>query len=106
MNWQKCQKCGSDRIATVSSKCNDLCTVTIKEKESDTYVPEDMGIGGGSYTEFDYCLDCGQIKGEFPLKITELENKETVDKEDVDTSEFKVGGMYLKTKHGKIDSTN
>jgi hypothetical protein len=43
------------------------------------YVPDDMGIGGGDYVEFDYCLQCGQIQGRFPRGITSLEKgkKET-----------------------------
>jgi hypothetical protein len=37
------------------------------------YVPRDIGIGGGDYLKMSYCLDCGQIQGEFPLENTELE---------------------------------
>jgi hypothetical protein len=35
----------------------------------DGYVPSKMGIGGGDYMEFSYCLDCGQIQGKFPVKV-------------------------------------
>jgi len=36
------------------------------------YVPRDMGIGGGDYVKFSYCADCGQIQGEFPVKLEEI----------------------------------
>jgi hypothetical protein len=32
-----------------------------------------MGIGGGDYVAFSYCLDCGQIQGDFPLPETGME---------------------------------
>lgn len=47
--------------------------VRFGEKEKDGYVPSDMGIGGGDYIEFEWCLDCGQIQGTFPRLMTELE---------------------------------
>ena len=34
------------------------------------YVPEGIGVGAedsDDYVEFTYCLDCGQIQGEFPV---------------------------------------
>lgn len=68
-----CPKCGSERIAEVSAKCSDLCVVSVAGFESDGYVPTDMGIGGGDYVEFDYCMDCGQMMGEFPLPASRLE---------------------------------
>lgn len=38
-------------------------------------VPHDMNIGGGDYIEFEFCLECGQIQGEFPTPLTEMELK-------------------------------
>lgn len=70
-----CQRCGSIRVASVSAKCSDLCFVSIGDAEKDGYVPHDMGIGGGDYVEFDICLDCGQVKGEWPLPPCELESR-------------------------------
>jgi len=69
-------KCGSERIAYVSAKCSDMCNVSIGAKELNDCVPRDMGIGHGDYVEFSYCLDCGQIQGEFPLEKTDLEGSE------------------------------
>ena len=47
-----CEKCKSERVASVMAKCSDLCNVTLGEHEIDSYVPSDMGIGGGDYIEF------------------------------------------------------
>lgn len=70
-----CKKCNSNRVADVNGKVSDMCFVSINGKEHDGYVPKDMNIGGGDYLEFQYCLDCGQIQGKFPLPTTKLENK-------------------------------
>ena len=68
-----CQKCGSDRTASMSAKCSDCCFVKIGSGEKSGYVPRDMGIGGGDYVKFHWCLDCGHIQGEWPVPKTELE---------------------------------
>ena len=63
-----CQTCNSDQIASVGGKCNDMCTVDgpgALNGEPD-YVPENIGIGGGDYIEFSYCLNCGQIQDTWP----------------------------------------
>ena len=70
-----CKKCNSDRVVSVGGKCSDLSNVCLHEAEIDGYLPDDMGIGGGDYIEFDFCLDCGQIAGDFPVKKTEIERK-------------------------------
>lgn len=43
-----------------------------------------MGIGGGDYVEFDYCLDCGQIQGTFPVPKHEIEEKSMVEEKSDD----------------------
>ncbi len=70
----KCQRCTSTRVATLSSKSSDMNDICIGEENKDGYVPSDMGIGGGDYVRFDWCLDCGQLQGEFPLPETSLES--------------------------------
>jgi hypothetical protein len=55
-----------DRIASVSAKCSDLCGVVINGRTHEGYVPDDLGIGGGDYVEFRWCLDCGVIGGDWP----------------------------------------
>ncbi len=69
----KCYACGGSRIAEVGGKTSDRCNISIGKKEHSGYVPRDMRIGGGDYLAFDFCLDCGQMQGEFPVPETELE---------------------------------
>lgn len=71
-----CKKCQSTRIAEVSAKCSDLCAVKIGGHESIDYVPQDMGIGGGDYCAFKFCMNCGVIQGKFPLNKSRLEKGE------------------------------
>ena len=71
-----CQRCNSDRVLEVNSKSSDCNGFTISDKEYIGYVRSDLKIGGGDYIEFSYCLDCGQIQGEFPIPETELERGE------------------------------
>lgn len=69
-----CQKCGSERIVRVGGKVSDMFNASIGEHDYDGYVPSDLGIGCGDYIDIDYCADCGQIQGEFPLPLTEIES--------------------------------
>lgn len=68
-----CQRCGSERILRAGCKCSDRFVCNIGMLDHDGYVPNDLGIGGGDYVEFDLCLDCGQLQGNFPLPQTEME---------------------------------
>lgn len=70
-----CQRCKSERTAEVSAKCSDMFSAALKpgQKQIEGYVPSDLGIGGGDYVEFRFCLDCGQIQGTFPLPPAEDE---------------------------------
>jgi hypothetical protein len=68
-----CSRCNSKRTASFSAKSSDLNCVRIGELEHEGYVPGDLGIGSGDYVEFDYCLDCGQMQGTFPMPKTEME---------------------------------
>ena len=63
-----CQRCDSDRIMFVGGKCSDLCEYHYNGKEKYGGAPSDVGIGGGDYIEIEYCLQCGQIQGKFPVK--------------------------------------
>ncbi len=67
----KCDKCGSERVAGVNGKCSDMCHYTLGDFEMDGYVPKKVGIGGGDYLDFDYCLDCGKLQGKFPVETPE-----------------------------------
>lgn len=65
--------CEHKRRAGLTAKCSDLCFVEMGEREHDGYVPDDMGIGGGDYVGFTWCLDCGQIIGKWPVPPCKLE---------------------------------
>jgi hypothetical protein len=55
------------RIASVSAY-TDECDVELSNGEkSSGYVPANMGIGYSDGIEFEYCLDCGRIQGDFPV---------------------------------------
>ncbi len=81
----KC-KCGSERLAGVCAKCSDLCNYEVADgRESDGYVPYEVGIGGGDNIEIIYCLDCGTIQGDFPIAeefITEAMGQSGIDPTD------------------------
>lgn len=69
-----CKTCKSERVAGLSAKCSDMCFINYPDgSEKDGYVPSDIGIGGGDYVEFDWCMDCGQIQSEFPVAIPDAE---------------------------------
>jgi hypothetical protein len=67
----KCQRCESERLCVINSKSSDLNNGVVVGTEFDGYVPDDIGIGGGDYVEFTWCLECGQIQGQFPLETPE-----------------------------------
>ena len=70
-----CQRCNSSRILNVSSKVSDRFFAQIGSKEHSGYVPGGIGLDGGDYMAFAYCLDCGQIQDHFPMPMTEMEIK-------------------------------
>ena len=72
-----CIRCGLDEIISVGAKCDDKFSAQYKGQPYQDYVPRDIGIGGGDYITFEYCLNCGQIQGGFPIDEPEFydENK-------------------------------
>ena len=70
-----CNRCHSRRMALVRAKCSDLCQVFVGDAKRDGYAPYDMNIGGGDDVSFEYCLDCGQMRGEWPLPVTTVERR-------------------------------
>lgn len=68
--------CKSDRIISVSGKCADRFDAFIKGRLYEGYVPDDIGIGRyhGDFIILTFCLDCGQMQGDFPLATTKIEN--------------------------------
>ena len=69
-----CITCKSERVASVSAKCNDTFSVQVGGVNETNYVNSDFGIGSDDYIRISYCLNCGQIQGKFPLEATELES--------------------------------
>lgn len=69
----ECQKCYSKRLAFINAKSSDLCDVEIPfvDFEKSGYLPHYLGIGGNNDVDFAYCLDCGQIQGNFPITLPE-----------------------------------
>jgi len=74
-----CQRCKSDRVLDVGAKCSDCCGISSHNSEHEGYVPKGIGIGGGDYVEFSYCLECGQIQGTFPIAKEMVEENEEWD---------------------------
>lgn len=68
-----CQRCDSRRIVTISGKCADMAHTSIGNAKENGYVPLDLGVGGGDYIRVKYCLECGQLQGEWPLPQAEIE---------------------------------
>jgi hypothetical protein len=70
-NTNTCSKCDSHRLAAISGKCSDRCYFMLlsnPDRTHDGYVPNGIGLADESdYVEFVYCLNCGQIQGEFPV---------------------------------------
>ncbi len=68
-------------MACVNGKTSDLCVVEMANSNlpaEPDYVPGDIGIGSYDYIQFNYCLDCGTLRGKFPLNKTSLERKDEV----------------------------
>jgi hypothetical protein len=72
----QCQRCSSPRLGRILARCSDMCSVDIASRHFHGYVPRDLGVGGGDDVNFDYCLNCGQIQGMFPLPTTEMESSQ------------------------------
>jgi len=72
MSAKKCQRCGSENIVGVNGKTGDQCNLInrLTGAEIVDYVPPNIGLGRDEdYIEFEYCADCGQMQGKFPVKL-------------------------------------
>jgi len=66
-----CQRCKSKRIASVYAKSSGLSSFEIDGHEHNGYLPDGIGLGDdGDAVSFNYCMNCGQMQGEFPLPLT------------------------------------
>lgn len=82
-----CQSCKSHRVATAHGSCKDLSYFCLGDTEHDGYFPEGVGLGPGEDIELDYCLDCGQIQGKFPLPLSPIELNRNIYSDDWDEDE-------------------
>lgn len=74
-----CRRCNSPRIIHVNAKASDRCFISSATQEHAGYVLKGLGIGGGDYVEFSYCLECGQMQGTFPKGKAEIEESSESD---------------------------
>lgn len=98
-----CQKCNSLRLASVSAKCSDRGWVQVGNTEHQGYIPHDLGIDGGDYVAFTYCLECGQMQGNFPLPQADIE-KDIADAEveEFYNNYFKEGQLVAPVSSGTV----
>lgn len=73
-------------VARVSAKCSDMFSVLLPNgKEKSGYVPYDLGIGGGDYIRFSFCMNCMKIIGSqaaWPGEEEDFEGEESMEDED------------------------
>lgn len=75
-----CTKCNSTRVMRMSAKCNDMFVARINGHEYDGYVIDGVDpIGGGDYLQFNVCLECGQVQGDWPVPELPLERGMKID---------------------------
>ncbi len=69
----KCKKCNSDRIIKVQAHSKDCNHINYKNKEYGGYAPgPEIGLdqeSGSDDVIITYCLECGQIQNDFPIKL-------------------------------------
>ena len=72
MDQSKCQRCGSEKVTTISGKCSDMFWFRDEwnKIEYDGYVKikEICQDGDEDYIDFTFCRKCGQIQGEWEKK--------------------------------------
>lgn len=63
-----CQRCDSDRLARIIITSKDRNVLIVARRTTEGYPPVGFGLGGGGDDlEFVWCLDCGQIQGDWPV---------------------------------------
>jgi hypothetical protein len=69
MKRLSCRSCGGLRLMDVLGKCGDLFSLKLGVFMHEGYVPHGFNVGSGDYIDFQLCLDCGRIQGEFPISL-------------------------------------
>lgn len=70
---QTCERCGSDRVAYIGGHQSDLGDFHYKDITHEGYLPYLDGLCGGDDINIHVCLECGQVKGNFPIAEVEIE---------------------------------
>lgn len=81
---KQCQRCSSPRIVHAYGNTDEQFSASMGVFDSKArkwthgysgYVPDDMNVQDGDEDSFgfNYCLECGQMQGQWPLPITKLE---------------------------------
>jgi len=76
-----CQKCTSNRIVFLTSHGKDMNSISaphVKFKH-DGYLPEIPNVGSGDDVDIEFCLECGQIQGTWPVSDDVLTSAEDDD---------------------------
>ncbi len=71
----ECDRCKSERIINVNGNISNICDHYKGNVHYDK-VPCNIGIGGDDYITINYCLQCGKIYGDFPVKDPEFDKHE------------------------------
>ena len=58
--------CGSTTFLNICGHCNDSFTMQYKDKKYIGYVPAIL-FPSSDDVEFDLCIKCGRLQGEFPI---------------------------------------
>lgn len=73
-------KCGSNRIAEVSGKCNDLSSTYIRHLDFEYHgYPMALGVSDGDTITVAFCLDCGQLQDFHAISDEEIVEMEEFD---------------------------
>lgn len=71
------ENCKSKRIVNIGTQTSACVSKMIGKLAVCGDVPQDMNISGkedGSYLLIQFCLDCGQMQGKWPVGKTAYEN--------------------------------
>ena len=66
MGKTACHRCGGKQVASVFTKAPDATWWRLGAHEHEGILSY-SGVGSGENVQFDYCIDCGQIQGEWPM---------------------------------------
>lgn len=61
-----CIHCGNMRLAHIDAKVTSF-NLRVDSRGIVGDIPSALGIGGGDYLTFAFCLECGRIQSEYPL---------------------------------------